>query len=397
MSARPEKLKSKRPANTAFKQQRLKAWQPILTPKTVLPAFFAVGAVFMPLGAGLYYASDKVRRRYASTPSANKSSSNQVVQYVFDYTKCNEASTSSRPQGVDFWVYDAGTKRCSLQVNIDKEIPGPVFMYYRLTNFYQNHRRYVKSFDAKQLVANPATSTTSCLQLNKAKDQASQYKWIKSADEISSDAVVYPCGLIANSYFSDEISGLATTAAPGTVAYTFSEDEIAWPSDADKFKNAQFEAGKFYPPPQWTVAFPGQNYSAGYTAANFPKIGDMKRFQVWMRPAGLPNFRKIYGKFSGNVPAGNYWINITNNFNVDSYGGTKAVVLSNVSILGGKNNFLGVAYIVVGALCWVLGIIFLLRHMIKPRKPGDYTYLSWNQPQREGAAVAPGSSGAGGR
>ena len=32
---REKKKWSRRPANTAFKQQRLKAWQPILTPKTV--------------------------------------------------------------------------------------------------------------------------------------------------------------------------------------------------------------------------------------------------------------------------------------------------------------------------------------------------------------------------
>ena len=43
----------RRPGNTAFKQQRLKAWQPILTPKTVLPTFFVIGVLFAPIG-GLY-------------------------------------------------------------------------------------------------------------------------------------------------------------------------------------------------------------------------------------------------------------------------------------------------------------------------------------------------------
>ncbi|KAJ3047787.1 Cell cycle control protein 50A, partial [Rhizoclosmatium hyalinum] len=50
--------KTRRPANTAFKQQRLKAWQPILTPKTVLPAFFVLGVLFVPIGIGLYIASN---------------------------------------------------------------------------------------------------------------------------------------------------------------------------------------------------------------------------------------------------------------------------------------------------------------------------------------------------
>ena len=29
----------------------------------------------------------------------------------------------------------------------DKDVKGPVYVYYQLDNFYQNHRRYVKSRD----------------------------------------------------------------------------------------------------------------------------------------------------------------------------------------------------------------------------------------------------------
>ncbi len=46
--------------DTAFKQQRLKSWQPLLTPKTVLPTFFIVGLIFIPIGVALYIASSKV-------------------------------------------------------------------------------------------------------------------------------------------------------------------------------------------------------------------------------------------------------------------------------------------------------------------------------------------------
>ena len=47
--------------DTAFKQQRLKAWQPLLTPKTVLPTLLAAGIVFAPLGGLFLYESDTVR------------------------------------------------------------------------------------------------------------------------------------------------------------------------------------------------------------------------------------------------------------------------------------------------------------------------------------------------
>jgi hypothetical protein len=51
---------SKRPANVAFKQQRLAAWQPILTPKTVLPVLFIIGLIFIPLGAVFLVAANSV-------------------------------------------------------------------------------------------------------------------------------------------------------------------------------------------------------------------------------------------------------------------------------------------------------------------------------------------------
>lgn len=86
-------------------------------------------------------------------------------------------------------------------------------------------------------------------------------------------------------------------------------------------------------------------------------------------------------------------------FNVKLYGGSKSIVISTTTVMGGKNPFLGIAYVVVGGLCVLLGVIFAVRHLIKPRyvvyycvefwvwlifdgrKLGDHTYLSWNNDQ----------------
>lgn len=67
-------------------------------------------------------------------------------------------------------------------------LQGKVYMYYGLTNYYQNHRRYVKSRDDNQLLGrleNPVS--TDCMPFHK-----------------DNGVPIAPCGAIANSMFSGE-------------------------------------------------------------------------------------------------------------------------------------------------------------------------------------------------
>ncbi len=68
-------------------------------------------------------------------------------------------------------------------------------------------------------------------------------------------------------------------------------------------------------------------------------------------------------------------------FQVNSFGGKKTLVVSTVSFLGGKNNFLGVAYMVVGALCIGLSLLFLVKQRLHGRQPGDTASLRWPEPR----------------
>lgn len=44
-------------ADTKLRQQKLPAWQPILTASTVIPTVFGIGVVFLPVGVALFLAS----------------------------------------------------------------------------------------------------------------------------------------------------------------------------------------------------------------------------------------------------------------------------------------------------------------------------------------------------
>lgn len=46
--------------DTPFKQQRLPAWQPIITADTALPVFLIIGLLFIPIGIALVVTSERV-------------------------------------------------------------------------------------------------------------------------------------------------------------------------------------------------------------------------------------------------------------------------------------------------------------------------------------------------
>jgi hypothetical protein len=44
-----------------------------------------------------------------------------------------------------------------------------------------------------------------------------------------------------------------------------------------------------------------------------------EHFIVWMRTAGLPNFRKLWGKIDAKLDAGSYQLVVKNNYEVSSF------------------------------------------------------------------------------
>lgn len=53
--------KTNRPKGDAFRQQKLRAWQPIMTPFKVVAIFIIIGVIFVPVGFTLLGNSNDVR------------------------------------------------------------------------------------------------------------------------------------------------------------------------------------------------------------------------------------------------------------------------------------------------------------------------------------------------
>lgn len=118
-----------------------------------------------------------------------------------------------------------------------------------------------------------------------------------------------------------------------------------------------------------------------------------QEFIVWMRTAGLPTFKKLNRVVgTATIAAGTkIQFSISNQFPVRGFNGQKALVLSTASVLGGKNPFLGYAYITVGAICLFLAFAFQVKHYLSPRTLGDMTYFAWNTGDRRVHAIDAGA------
>merc|ERR1712146_661264 len=78
------------------------------------------------------------------------------------------------------------------------------------------------------------------------------------------------------------------------------------------------------------------------------------------------------GKFRQGIP-GDSIINVTidHRWPVRQFDGEKHIVLSTMSWMGGKNLFLGVAYLVLGGLLELAAMFFVCIRVLHPRKLGD--------------------------
>lgn len=187
------------------------------------------------------------------------------------------------------------------------ELKGPIYIFYQLTNFYQNHRKYVKSLSYNQLsgeIISPVDAGASCNPV--AMDPNGK--------------MYYPCGLIANSMFNgnkgqgkikssltdsstrvDSFSNLRLLNPANTSSdnktYFFSETGIAWPSDKARFKQTKMPLDQITPPPNWIARYPN------YTTDNLFDPQTDEHFQVWMRTSWYPTFRKLYSHYDGEALA----------------------------------------------------------------------------------------------
>jgi len=396
-----------------FAQQRLSAWQPILSPGWIISIYMISGVIFIGMGIAFWL------------------SSQSIGEIVHDYTE-EDINVSSQVGYFD--------------LEVKSDMLPPIWVYYALDAFHQNHRRYVKSRDDNQLQEHEdptfdAASVSMCKP------------WVTTNGRVN-----YPCGLVARSIFNDTFRLQVKTDSEDRwreLDIDSSASTIAWPADTGgKFRNVDPEATsksgqenqallnmwlvQKHPPvvceqkdisdhlpydpvavatrklrlsaevedlfitePAGPDAFAEiadcRGYMSGNASCNFSRRGEPfdctgnyhvlpaadwgvenGHFIAWMRVAGLPYFRKLWGRIDTALKKGTVLrVHFQDNFPVKPFGGRKGIVISSSSALGGKYDFLGYGYLFVGCCCLMFGAAFLWRCVMqRSRQLGDVNLLT---------------------
>ena len=245
-------------------------------------------------------------------------------------------------------------------LNISKKMKADIMVYYKVTNYYQNNRRYMLSKSYDQLFGENITlkdmkKRHECDPIITNKDMGINESIFNIA--LNESELAIPCGLMAksfklfnNSYIFELISG-PNFDENNTNSNIFEIDmtNIARKFDRKKYNNS------FNIKNQWL---------------------DLKdeHFMVWMRPAPFANFSKLYGRINHDLEKGSV-INVTMEpgkyYDREEFiqsGANLSIILTTTNYFGGENKELSYSFAGFGLLCIIFGIIFIVAFKCNNKK-----------------------------
>lgn len=300
-----------KPVFTRFSQQQLSGARPALSPVHTAKIALALAIPFLGIGGAIWNSVkglDAIVERYDDAVACRSG---------FFPTASEQTSKISET--------GAGTT-CAVSVTAKETLTAPVYVYYELGNYFQNHRAYVRDLDYFELSGD--TNKGLCT----------------THKTTSTGAAIVPCGVQAWSYFNDTFS-----VKLDGVTTAINDADIAW--DADR----KYRFGNF----------PAQNLNTDQATRGGATVSgnlrDDQHFVTWMRTAALSNFRKLVGKIEIDIPKGtNITFEISNLYNTYVFDGSKSIVLATNSWIGGYNPVLPALYMLVGSLLFILGVLSLV-------------------------------------
>ena len=223
-------------------------------------------------------------------------------------------------------------KKCTISLSIEKTLESPIFVYYKLENFFSNHREFVKSKLYPQLRGESVSDTSNCDNMKTYKDlfgDNDENRVSFTGQPLNPKDLMDPCGLIARSFFNDTFALLK-----GNESIKINETGIVYSSD----KKYMFKRNE-NPNNQWIDV-------------------ENEHFMVWMNMELFSTFLKKWGHIDKDLEAGTYDIEIENNWVNNDWDTKKYFVIVSPGKFGNKT-FIGYV-LIIGATLSIITIIIII-------------------------------------
>lgn len=210
-----------------------------------------------------------------------------------------------------------------IKFEVKQTLYSPVYMYYRITNFYASHKKYTN--DSIYNISDQ----NRCLAVNKLRelvdfrcfngkntlypgDEGDKICDMTTMDMDIFNRDIYPCGISSATIMTDEYRICTNSDLKNCYEHTMPVDS----RDSDIFRNL-FE----------------------YDENKLVWIDPMNiRLRRWNVSAFGPNFQVLYGIIEQDIPAGTYYLNVKNNtWPSNEWNAEKGIALVTTTIFGGKS------------------------------------------------------------
>ena len=223
---------------------------------------------------------------------------------------------------------------CSVELQIDRDLSPPVFLFYELTNFYISHRRFTQSWFGSHFLSQKFDSVDSgCAAYSRN----------------ANGTIYFPCGMVTNAFFNDTISPLNFTINKRDITFSrYVGNKFVQPSLARQEEILNATASP--------AAWPFSVYSLSGGMEN-------EDFMAWHSTSAFPNFRKLYGVINGTITAKTYTFHIVYSYPVTSVGASKFISIATTAWMGGQpSGFLSYSFLIFGILIALTTLLIVVFH-----------------------------------
>lgn len=331
----------------------------------VAPILLLLSAAFVPVGVLIIKESDSLLEVSVSYGGVNKYTYRVDAEDRYPHKFSFNGSN-----------YSTGATTV-ISFKINETVRQPVYMQYRVTGFFQNYRRYRSSQDYNQLLYNPRSVSQDCEPFRYPGE-------VHKAAETGN--VYFPCGSIAWSLFNDSFKlykGNATSTlndselicdgsafdadGKSSVGHSCRKNGIASNGDIKLFRSAKEPEDEGI----WSSKgksssddpYRKEGYYYGEPGHRIPSVRD-EDFIVWASLSYTSEVTKMYRIIEKDLEQGDYKVEIVENFDVYSFKGEKYVVLTTRSWFGEKNHEMGITFLVVGCISFVLGLGVIIQQWV---------------------------------